>query len=397
MSLNPRLVKESFAILEPDAPRAAAYFYGRLFAEHPDLRALFPPAMDVQRDRLLRALATVVWSLDSPDALTTYLSELGRDHRKFGVSEAHYTAVGDALLATLRKFLGDRWTAETEASWATAYRMAAEIMHGAAVADALIAPPWWIGEVVAHERRRDDLAVVTVRPAQPLPYEAGQHVSLQVSRWPRMWRPYSIANAPRPDGRVAFHVRSVPGGWVSTALVRHTEVGHSLLLGPALGAMTLARDATRDLLCVAGGTGLAPLKALVEQVVAEGGGRGVHLVVGARTADDLYDLADLRRLAAEHPWLRVVPVVADDPSYEGLRGPVADALEGIGEWAEHEAYVSGPPEMVSATVDRLGALGLPPDRIHHDALHLEKRAGCPHLSGYITAGPKLVPPAPVRE
>ncbi|MDX6741345.1 globin domain-containing protein [Actinocorallia sp. A-T 12471] len=392
MSLNPRLVKESFALLEPDSPRAAAYFYGRLFAEHPELRALFPPSMDVQRNRLFTALTTIVWSLDSPDALTTYLSELGRDHRKFGVSEAHYAAVGGALLATVRKFLGERWTPEIEESWATAYGIASEIMHGAAVADALIAPPWWIGEVVGHERRGGDLAVVTVRPAQPLPYEAGQHVSLQVSRWPRMWRPFSIANAPRADGRVSFHVRSLSGGWVSSALVRHTEVGHSVLLGPAMGAMTLARDGDRDLLCVAGGTGLAPLKAIVEQVAAEGGRRRVHLVVGARHRDDLYDLPDLLRLAAEQPWLRVVPVVSEDPSYDGLHGRVAEVLADLGDFSEREAYVSGPAEMVADTVGRLGALGLPPERVHHDALHLERRVSCPHLSGYIGAGPLLTPP-----
>src|SRR4051794_8263987 len=61
MSLNPRLVKESFAVIEPVADKAAAYFYGRLFAQSPLLRAMFPPAMDMQRDRLFSALTRIVW------------------------------------------------------------------------------------------------------------------------------------------------------------------------------------------------------------------------------------------------------------------------------------------------------------------------------------------------
>src|SRR5437868_14270708 len=125
MAFNPRLVKESFAVIEPVAGKAAAYFYGRLFAENPHLRGMFPPAMDHQRDRLFGALTRVVWSLDSPDSLASYLGQLGRDHRKYGVAGDHYTAVGNALLATVRRFAADVWTPEIEAAWVTAYGAAA--------------------------------------------------------------------------------------------------------------------------------------------------------------------------------------------------------------------------------------------------------------------------------
>src|ERR1700754_3463625 len=110
MSLNPRLVKESFSVVEPVAEQATAYFYGRLFAENPHLRGMFPPAMDVQRDRLFGGLTRIVWSLDSPDGMASYLGQLGRDHRKYGVMPEHYTAIGSALLATARRFAADVWT-----------------------------------------------------------------------------------------------------------------------------------------------------------------------------------------------------------------------------------------------------------------------------------------------
>jgi len=116
-ALNPRVIKESFALVEPAAERISAYFYARLFAENPLLRALFPPAMDQQRDKLFQALTKIVWSLDSPDTLSAFLSQLGRDHRRFGVVAEHYDAMGKTLLVTLRKFAGDAWTSEMESAW----------------------------------------------------------------------------------------------------------------------------------------------------------------------------------------------------------------------------------------------------------------------------------------
>jgi len=366
MSLNPRIVKESFAQIEPFADKAAAYFYGRLFAENPRLRAMFPPAMDGQRDRLFHAITRIVWSLDSPGTLETYLSQLGRDHRKFGVLAEHYPAVGQALIATLRKFCGDEWTTEAEQEWLAAFAVAAGIMTRAAEQDP--APPWWVGEVVEHERRTPDVAVFTVRPEQRLIYTAGQYVSIQVSRWPRVWRPFSIANAPREDGILRFHVRALSAGWVSGSLVRHTRIGDTVLLGPPLGSMTLDPYSDRDLLLVAGGTGLAPLKALVEQVVLSGRHRNIHLILGARTESDLYDLPDLRLLEQAYPWLRVVPVVSAQRAFDGMHGLAGDVLDRFQGWEDHDVYLAGPPAMIDHAVRTLQRLGVSPARLHHDPI-----------------------------
>jgi NAD(P)H-flavin reductase/hemoglobin-like flavoprotein len=363
-SLNPRIIKESFALFEPRAEEISAYFYGRLFAENPRLRAFFPPAMDRQRERFFHALREIVWSLDSPDTLSAFLTRLGRDHRKFGIQREHYDAMGRALLATLRKFGGEAWTAEMESAWRAAYTTAATMMIEAAEEHEL--PPWWTGEIVGHELRGPDIAALTVRPDRPLPYEAGQYITIQTARWPWMWRPYSIANAPRADGLLRFHVRAVPAGWVSGALVRHVKIGDTLLLGHAAGTMTLDSGSDRDILCVAGGTGLAPLKALVEEAIAKGLRRDIHLLFGARTTADLYDLADLRALEGRTPWLRVVPVVSSDPAFDGMHGPLPEVLGRFQDWSEHDIYVAGPPEMIERTITSLDELGVPSARIHYD-------------------------------
>ena len=246
-----------------------AYFYGRLFAENPKLRPMFPAAMDAQRDRLFRALTRIVHSLSTPEEMEPYLSQLGLDHRKYGVLTEHYPAVGRALVATLRRFSGDAWTPGAEAAWAGAYERATRLMTASADRSAENSPPWWTAEVVGHELRSPTLAVVTLRPEEPFPYLAGQYVSIQTAHWHRVWRPFSVANAPRADGLLTFHIRAVAGGWVSSALVHHTRVGDRVNLGPPQGSMTLAAGSGGGLFCVAGGSGLAPLKALIEQAIAD--------------------------------------------------------------------------------------------------------------------------------
>lgn len=382
MSTEPRMLKESFTRLETRSDKAIGYFYGRLFTADPRLRALFPIALDAQRDRFFHALTRIVWSQDNPEELAAYLARLGRAHRRYGVTAEHYTAIEHALIATLRVYARDVWSPGVEETWVEAYRSAAATMIEAAERDADGAPPWWAAEVVEHDRRADDLAVLTLSPERPLPFAPGQYVTVQTSRWPRVWRPYSIANAPRSDGRLRLHVRARPGGWVSGALVRGTGPGDTVLLGPAAGTMTLDPDSGRDLLLVAGGTGLAPVKALAEQAVAAGRRRDVRLLVGARTERDLYDLADLRLLEAAYPWVRVLPVLSDDPDFGGLRGTPADVLSGLdgldgldgwdGGWDDRDAYVAGPVPMVRGTVAALQRLGMPLERIHHDLLRAEE-------------------------
>ena len=362
-------IRETFARVADAGDAAAAYFYASLFVSHPGLRDLFPPAMDAQRDRLLRALTRIVESLSTPEEMATYLAQLGRDHRKYGVEPKMYQAVGDALVATLREFAGPAFTRRAEEAWVQTYAAASALMIRAAEEDGAARPAFWPAEVVAHEQCGHGIAVLTVAPDQVLPFAAGQHVTIQSARWPRVWRPYSVACRPRDDGLLRFHVKAVPGGWVSNALVRHTAPGDELTIGPALGGMTLAAAGDRDLLCVAGGTGLSPLKAITEQVVrdaAAGCRRRVFLFCGSRCRDELYDLRDLWRLADAYEGLQVTPVTSDDPAFDGMQGNVGRVAARYLPHRECEAYVAGPERMVRETIRVLAKAGLPRERIHYD-------------------------------
>ena len=101
-------VQQTFAIVQAAGDEAAAYFYGWMFVRDPELRKLFPTGMTEQRDRLFRAFGRIVGSLTTPEEMATYLTQLGRDHRKYAVQPEMYEVVGDALMATLRAYAGRR-------------------------------------------------------------------------------------------------------------------------------------------------------------------------------------------------------------------------------------------------------------------------------------------------
>jgi ferredoxin-NADP reductase/hemoglobin-like flavoprotein len=357
------LVRRTMAEVAPVADKVTSYFYALLFVRHPDLRSLFPAAMDTQRDRLLKALLTAAEHIDNTPVLVDYLQNLGRGHRKYGTRAEHYPAVGECLIGALSKYAERIWGPELEAAWVRTYTTISQVMIDAAATDELRAPAWWYAEVVSHDLRTPDVAVVTVRPDQPYPFLAGQYTSLETPWWPRIWRHYSFASAPRTDGLLSFHVKAVPAGWVSNALVHRARPGDILRLGPPAGSMTVDHTTDSGLLCLGGGTGIAPIKALVEDVAERGERRPVEVFYGARTDHDLYDIDTMLRLQQSHPWLSVRAVIDQQ-----ARIQLPDAIRQYGPWNEYDAFVSGPPGMIRSGVHALRDIGIPSERIRHDSV-----------------------------
>jgi len=373
-------MRTSFGKAAAAGDEAPLYFYSHLFLSHPETRRLFPVSMAHQRDRLFAALGEVMARVDDLDSLVPILQELGRDHRKFGTIAEHYPAVGMSLLATLEHF-DPEWTPELAQSWTEAYQLVAKVMIDAAeaVADQ---PAWWEAEVVDHERRTIDTAVLRVRPEKAFAFLPGQSISLETEIRPKLWRYYSPANAPRPDGLIELHVKARDGGPVSSALVRRLGVGDWIRLGPPLGHIAFDGDSDRDLLLVAGGTGLAPLKAIIDQIHRSGPARRVDLYVGARIEDQLYDRADLLRLEQENPWLTVVFAVSDDKDSALEHGDIGDVVMRHGPWLSRDVYVAGPGVMVDDTVGRLVQHGLPRERIRTEVFAPSRPS--PSVDGEVT-------------
>lgn len=356
-----RLLWESWAPVEERGTEFARYVFARLFLAHPQTRALFPVAMHTPQAQLVTAVRRVAELYGEP-ALEYYLRALHREHRKYQLCEYELRTLALAVLDGVREFNPAAWSGRHDQAWTEAVQLVARtIRAGARAGDGT--PANREAEVLSHRRLGADVAVLTVVPDGPVLYHPGQHLPVATPYQPRVWRDFSIANAPRADGTLDLHVRAVGGGLVSGALVRRVRPGDRLLLGAPSGGMALDRRSTSDIVCVAVGTGLAPIKALVEELTTYNRTRWVHLFYAGTGRDDLYDLPALRRLAARHPWLSVVPVLSADPGYPAEHGTADQVVGDYGPWPDHDCFVAGPVGDVQATVEVLGEVGVPGERI----------------------------------
>ena len=301
---------------------------------------------------------------DDPAGRAALLAVLGRAYRRCGLLPPHHVPIGDALLATVARFAGVPWTRPLAAAWQRADERATRTLSRCA--DQVGAgPAWWPAEVIGHDRAGEGITVLTVRPHRRLPYRPGQAMPVCTPRWPGRWRWYSPANAPHPDGTIELHVRAVPGGSVSGTLVHAVRPGDPLWLGPPGGGGLLLDPYSRaDLLLIAGGTGLAPLRALVEHTACSPLGRRVTLVVGARTFADLYDPITLDKLQCAHDWLTIVPAFSHDLFAEPAERGDALTVAVDRYRPRQQVYVCGPPAMLAGSRLRLLAAGVPADHIH---------------------------------
>lgn len=224
------------------------------------------------------------------------------------------------------------------------------------------------GRVLAQQRLTHDITRLLLQLDESLAYKAGQYAQLSLAGLPGIARSYSFANAPAADGQVSFFVRQVPGGRFSSYVAEQDLCGQRVAVEGPLGDFWL-RPAQAPLLLVAGGSGLAPILALLQQALAEGVSRPVTLLFGARQQRDLYALDELSAIAAQ--WrgaFRFIPVLSEaaaDSDWQGARGLVTEHLPAALEAGAH-AYLCGPPAMIDSAVALLRGQGVSGEQIHAD-------------------------------
>ncbi|MGU3502642.1 globin domain-containing protein [Mycobacterium sp. C31M] len=374
------------AAVDPQAPHSDALigrFYTRWFAIDPTARDLFPPDLTQQRRAFGQALSWLLTEMIArrADEPVAFLAQLGRDHRKYGVTEQHYDTMREALLATLQGHLTYVWDGRIAEATQDFVQLVVGVMRGAANAEQ--GPPFCDGTVLEHIRATRDVSIVRLQLDQPLPYHPGQYVTVQVPQWPRRWRYLSPSIPADGSGAIEFHIRSVSGGMVSTAIVGETRPGDRWRLSHPHGGLHVDRNGG-DVLMVAGSTGLAPLRNVVMDLCRDAVNPRVHLFFGGRYPCDLYDLPVLWQIASTNPWLSVTPVseystnppwATEYPDHEPPRGlhvrqtgTLPEVVTRYGGWGDRQILICGGPEMVAATRAALIAKGAPPERIQHDPL-----------------------------
>ena len=148
-------------------------FYTRWFAIDMSVRDLFPPDMDAQRGAFAQAMTWLFGELIAQRAEepVAFLAQLGRDHRKYGVTQRHYDSMQDALLTTLRSHLIESWDDRLAGTARDAVALIVGVMRGAA--DAEKGPPYCDGTVIEHIRATRDVSVVRLQLDRPLFYHPG--------------------------------------------------------------------------------------------------------------------------------------------------------------------------------------------------------------------------------
>ncbi|MEP7296052.1 MAG: 2Fe-2S iron-sulfur cluster-binding protein [Burkholderiales bacterium] len=224
--------------------------------------------------------------------------------------------------------------------------------------------------VTAIEDQTHDIKRLVLKPAKPLEFSPGQYAQLQFT--PEHVRPYSMAGL-ATDGQLEFHVRLVPDGRVTGYIAGALKVGDSVRVSGPLGSAYLRRRHEGPMLCVAGGTGLAPILSIVRGAIAGGMTNPIHVYVGVRSSRDVYGLAWLQQLQREHPALTVHVVVTSggDPARQRC-GMVTEAIEqDFTELSGWRAYQCGSPPMVEASTLLVRRMGIAPKHIHADAFYAQ--------------------------
>ena len=220
-------------------------------------------------------------------------------------------------------------------------------------------------QALTHDIRR-----VVLEPAKPIEFSPGQYAQLQFT--PQHVRPYSMAGLSE-DGLLEFHVRVVPQGRVSGYVAEALKPGDAVKVSGPLGTAYLRRKHEGPMLCVAGGTGLAPVLSILRGAVAEGMRNPIHLYFGVRSPRDVYGLDWLLELQRRHPALKLHTVVTSggDPR-EQRCGLVTEAIEqdhpDLTGW---RAYLCGSPPMVEAATAVARRKGIAAEHIHADAFYTQ--------------------------
>jgi len=224
--------------------------------------------------------------------------------------------------------------------------------------------------VAALTRAAEDVIILQLDHAggTALPYRAGQYLDVLLDNGQR--RSYSMATPPMP-ARLELHVRHLKGGLFTDHVFGMLKPGDRLELEGPGGSFWL-REGSAPVVLLASGTGFAPIKAIVEQAIADGTSRPMVLYWGGRTSADLYQHARCLDWAATLPWFTYVPVLSEaviEDRWEGRCGLVHQAvMADLPDLSGHQVYACGAPVMVEAArVDFTGRCALPPSAFFADA------------------------------
>jgi len=234
-----------------------------------------------------------------------------------------------------------------------------------------IRPREWTASVERLERLAPDVmrVVLAIEGGERIAFYAGQYINVLLEDGAR--RSFSFATAPQESERIELHIRRIPGGRYTGHVFERMRAGDKVRFEGPLGAFFLREDSQKPIIFVAGSTGFAPVKSMLEYAFAKGMRRRMLLYWGTRRREDMY-LAELpEKWAREHENFSFLPVLSDpapEDHWQGRAGPVHEAiLADFPSLAGHQVYACGSSAMVEAAHPAFRARGLAQDDCFADA------------------------------
>ncbi len=222
-------------------------------------------------------------------------------------------------------------------------------------------------------QRTPRIVEIVARPlGQPVRYWPGQNMMIGDKTFGIPARCYSIANAPRPDGTLIFHVTRAEGGVTSNWLHDTVQIGDQIKISGAYGTFIGDPSVDTPVLCLAAGSGLAPIMALTEAALRRNYRPPVTLLFSAQTEADVYCRGEMAWWKARHRRFRFVPTLTREEREGWLHGRIPTVLPGLfPDLSQHTIFVAGTPAFVDDCVAAVLALGATRDRIHTEGYHAQ--------------------------
>ena len=220
-----------------------------------------------------------------------------------------------------------------------------------------------------------DIKEVRLRLVDPpeIEFKAGQFIQFEVPPYERsdetVYRAYSIASPPSAKNEIELEIRYVPNGICTTYVHRHLHLGDPVTINGPYGDFTL-RPGEREIIAIAGGSGMAPLKSILLDMAEKEIARRIRYFFGARALRDLFLLEEMKTLEQRIPGFEFIPALSKpDPmdAWNGETGLVTDvAARYLPDASEAEAYLCGSSFLIQAAIKMLTSKGMPRERIYFD-------------------------------
>ncbi len=216
-----------------------------------------------------------------------------------------------------------------------------------------------------------DIKLVRFKLIEPevMDFKPGQYVQIKVPGIDVI-RAYSIASDPKNNKEIELIIRLVPNGQATTFVHKALEAGDKMIITGPYGDFYLREDSNKDMICIAGGSGKAPIRSILYTLRAKGMNRKVKYFFGARSKRDLYYTEEFEELSKEFPNFEYIPALSEplaEDNWEGDVGLITDVVDKyVGDLSDSEGYLCGSPGMINACIKVLKSHDMKDDNILFD-------------------------------